>query len=128
MPKIVVPPGRGSKHRSAKLTERFVVAMRRSARAMGYYPVAQMARAHRVTYWALRDALTGETYAHVNRIARPFLGPTRKPAVGSVVRIDSETTHGWQARRPDGKSKLFSDSKHGRRGRARAKAWLLRKG
>jgi hypothetical protein len=125
MAKVVIPPGHGSKHRSARLTERFVIALRRSAREMGYCPVARIARANRVTYWAVRDALTGRSYAHVDRYARPFHGPTRKPSAGNIVRIDSDTTHGWQARR-NGKSKLFSDSKFGGRGQAEAKSWLLR--
>lgn len=126
MPKIFVPPRRGSRHGSAKLTESFVIKIRRSAREKGYYPVARMARANQVTYRTLKDALTGQTYSHVNRIARPFFGPTRKPSTGCVVRIDSDSTHGWQARY-QGRSKFFSDSRFTKRGAlAQAKAWLVR--
>jgi hypothetical protein len=92
---------------------------------MGYYPVAQVARANRVAYRTVKDALTGRTYSHVNKHARPFLGPTRKPSMGCVVRIDSDSTHGWQARR-SGRSKFFSDGRFGRRALTEAKSWLRR--
>lgn len=115
---------RGSRHRSAKLNETFVAEIRRTGRKLGYFPVAPTARRKRVTYRAIKDALTGATYAHVNRTAAPFLGPTRKPSQGCVVRIDSDSTHGWQARY-QGSSKFFSDGLHGVRGaKAKAQQWL----
>jgi hypothetical protein len=125
MPEIKVPPRKGSRHGSAKLDEAFVVKIRRSGREVGYFPVAQAARAKRVTYRAVKEALTGETYSHVDRVAKPFLGPTRKPSAGCIVRIDSDSTHGWQARY-QGRSKFFSDGVHGRRARPLAKLWLAR--
>jgi hypothetical protein len=125
MTTIKVPPRRGSRHGSAKLDEAFVIQIRRSAHAMGYYPVARMARANRVSYRALKDALTGRTYTHVDRVAAPFHGPTRKPSAGCVVRIDSDSTHGWQARY-QGRSKFFSDSIHGDQAIVQAKSWLAR--
>lgn len=122
---INVPPRRGSRHGSAKLDEEFVVHVRRSAHEMGYYPVARIARANGVTYRALKDALTGRTYTHVDRFAPPFLGPTRKPSSGCVVRIDSASTHGWQARF-QGRSKFFSDGVYGDQALIQAKTWLAR--
>ena len=123
MATIVVPPRKGSRHGSAKLNEAFVAEIRKSAHEMGWYPVARIARANHVTYRALKDALQGITYAHVNKHSPPFLGPTNKGPNGCVVRIDSGSTHGWQARYR-GKSKFFSDSKWGAEAKTQAKAWL----
>lgn len=124
MATIRVPPRKGSRHGSAKLNEPFVVRIRRLARELGYCDVASLARSKRVTYRAVKDALTGATYQHVDRVARPYRGPTRKPSAGCVVRIDSESTHGWQGRY-QGRSKFFSDGIHGkRRALKKARAWL----
>ncbi|MHB1327463.1 MAG: hypothetical protein ACYC2K_04610 [Gemmatimonadales bacterium] len=123
MPTITVPPKRGSRHGSARLSEDFVVEIRRAAHQMGYYPIARMARANRVSYKTLRDALRGMTYSHVDRVAAPFQGPTSKAAGGCVVRLDSATTCGWQARYR-GRSKYFSDSRYGKDAYREAKAWL----
>ena len=124
MATISVPPRKGSRHGSAKLNEEFVVDIRRSARKHGFIDVAALARRKRVTYRAVKDALTGETYQHVDRACRPYFGPTRKPSAGCVVRIDSHSTHGWQARY-QGRSKFFSDGIHGyRKALKKARAWL----
>lgn len=125
MPGIKVPPRKGSRHGSAKLNEAYVAKIRRSGRAVGHFLVAEAARARGVTYRAIKDALTGETYSHVDRTARPFRGPTRKPSVGCLVRIDSDSTHGWQARY-QGTSKFFSDGIHGRRAKPLANRWLAK--
>jgi hypothetical protein len=124
MKAIRVPPRKGSRHGSAKLDEDFVVEIRRLGRKQGFVDVSGVARRKRVTYRAVKDALTGETYQHVNRACRPYFGPTRKPAAGCVVRIDSYSTHGWQARY-QGESKFFSDGVHGyRKAFRKAHAWL----
>lgn len=124
MASITVPPRKGSRHGSAKLNEDFVLSIRRLGREQGFVDVAGLARKKRVTYRAVKDALTGETYQHVDRACRPFFGPTRKPAAGCVVRIDSYSTHGWQARY-QGRSKFFSDGIHGyRKALKKARAWL----
>jgi hypothetical protein len=121
---IKVPPRKGSRHGSAKLSEDFVVEIRRLGRQRGFVDVAALARKKRVTYRAVKDALIGATYRHVDRVVRPYHGPSRKPAAGCVVRIDSRSTHGWQARFRN-RSKFFSDGIHGyRNARAKAKAWL----
>jgi len=98
--------------------------IRKAAHEMGYYPVARIARANHVTYHTLRDALQGVTYKHVDKHAAPFHGPTRNPRTGCVVRIDTDSTHGWQSRH-EGKTKFFSDSRHGDNALAQAKIWLL---
>lgn len=116
-------PPRGSRHGSAKLGDALVVKMRRQGRADGLFLIAAAARRHRVTYRAIKDALTGATYAHLDRKARPYFGPSRKPGQGSTVRIDSDSTHGWQARYR-GASKFFSDGIHGKSALPRARAWL----
>ncbi|MDX2057359.1 MAG: hypothetical protein SFV24_06120 [Gemmatimonadales bacterium] len=90
---------------------------------MGYYPVARIAKANHVTYRALKDALTGKTYRHVDKVVAPFLGPTGKAANGCIVRIDSGSTHGWQARYR-GKSKFFSDGKFGADAPRQGRLWL----
>lgn len=124
MATIKVPPRKGSRHGSAKLNEEFVIEIRQTARKNRVLDVASLARKKRVTYRAVKDALTGETYRHVDRICRPYLGPTRKPSAGCVVRIDSHSTHGWQARY-QGRSKFFSDGIHGyRKALKKARAWL----
>ena len=121
--RIEIPPRHGSRHGSSKLNEEFVIELRRSAHQMGYYPVSRIARANHVTYRALKDALTGKTYKHVDKIAAPFLGPTGRAPNGCVVRIDTGSTHGWQARLR-GKSKFFSDRKFGAHAPREAKIWL----
>lgn len=118
-----VPPRKGSRHGSAKLNEAFVIKIRRQGREVGYFPVAPAARAKGVTYRAVKEALNGTTYTHVDSVVKPFRGPTRKPAAGCVVRIDSDSTHGWQARFR-GKSKFFSDGVHGAKAKKLAKDWL----
>lgn len=97
--------------------------MRQQGRAAGIFLIAAAARRHGVTYRAIKDALTGATYAHLDRKARPYFGPSRKPGQGSTVRIDSDSTHGWQARYR-GASKFFSDGIHGKKALSRARAWL----
>lgn len=121
--KIVIPPRRGSRHGAAKLNEAYVIRIRNQAHTKGWFPIAETARQKKVTYRTLRDALRGATYTHVNKIAKPFRGPSSLGPTGCVVRIDSESTHGWQARY-QGRSKFFSDSKHGRMAEGRARRWL----
>ncbi len=116
-------PPRGSRHGSAKLGDALVIKMRRQGRAAGIFLIAAAARRYGVTYRAVKDALTGVTYAHLDRKVRPYFGPSRKPSQGSAVRIDSDSTHGWQARYR-GASKLFSDRIHGKKALSRAHAWL----
>ncbi len=121
---VKVPPRKGSRHGSAKLDEDFVIGIRQAARRDRFLDIAALARKKRVTYRAVKDALTGETYRHVDRVCRPYRGPTRKPSAGCVVRIDSHSTHGWQARY-QGRSKFFSDGVHGyRKAQKKARAWL----
>lgn len=120
---VTVPARHGSRHGSAKLNEDFVIEIRRSAHQLGYYPIARIARANGVTYRALKDALSGATYRHVDRVAAPFHGPTGRGPTGSVVRIETGSTRGWQARYR-GTSKFFGDAKFGDRAWAEAKVWL----
>ena len=73
----------------------------------------------------LKDALNGETYRHCDRAAPPFKGPTGTGPKGSVVRLDHESTKGWQARFR-GKSKFYADRRNGGSIKAKAAAtrWL----
>ncbi len=116
-------PPKGSKYGSAKLGDALVIRMRQQGRAAGIFLIAAAARRYGVTYRAIKDALTGVTYARLNRKVRPYFGPSRKPTQGSAVRIDSDSTHGWQARYR-GTSKFFSDGIHRTKALSRANAWL----
>ncbi|MGE0439386.1 MAG: hypothetical protein AB7L66_12780 [Gemmatimonadales bacterium] len=102
-----------------------MIEIRRSAHRLGYYPIARIARANGVTYRTLKDALTGKTYRHCDKVAAPFHGPTSTGPKGSVVRLDHGSTKGWQARYR-GASKFFADRRNGGTAKAKAAAtqWL----